>query len=113
MGASDQVDVLYGGKRQTLCLFKEACVRLDSRLRGNDGWVPACAGTTAGFPLARERRLGSCLRRNDGELFFSHLLETRHEPAQGIGHQAARKADVDQLEAGFILEGAGQGGVQL
>ena len=42
-----------------------------------------------------------------------HLLEARHEPAQGVGHEAARQADVDQLEAGVILEGLFQGGVQF
>ena len=40
-------------------------------------------------------RLGSCFRRNDG--FIPHLLEACYEAAQGVGHQAARQADVDQL----------------
>ena len=61
--------------------------------------------------------MDSCFRRNDGSrrwngiLSFPHLLEARYEPTQGVGHQAARQADVDQLEAGFICEGTVQGGM--
>ncbi|CKK19401.1 Uncharacterised protein [Neisseria meningitidis] len=39
--------------------------RLDSRLRGNDGWIPACAGMT-GFKITVLSDGYSRLRGNDG-----------------------------------------------
>ena len=61
----------------------------------------------------RSRRRNDGVRYRNGFLSFPHLLEACYEPAQGIGHEAARQADVDQLEAGFIREGAVQGGMQF
>ena len=87
-----QDDVKFG---TTINLIR----RLDSRLRGmTTGGEGMKVGLVSGW-------------RGNVALSVPHLLEARHEAAQGVGHKAARQADVDQLEAGFIPEGPVQGGV--